>query len=127
MWAERHRHHHDRQPTTIARLIAGGLAIGGTLWGLLLLPGVGLGLRFFLIFGPGYALTAAYLARTFSEPRREVRLVIWGASILIQGTWLIFVLAKWGPNVLVLLWWGPAVAASMIAAFLDSAEMEQDV
>lgn len=122
-WEARFRRRLRRGNTT-ARLIAGVLACGGAFWGLLLLPALGLGLPIMAMLGPGYLLTAGYFVRAFSEPTYEKRLVIWLASISIQGTWLIVALARFGLNPLALLWWGPAVIVSVVAAVLDGDETE---
>jgi len=85
----------------ILRILAALLAAGGILWGLLCFEAFMDHVRHadsfdsllkLLIFVPGYLITAGYLTRCLSKPSLAWRRVIWGASALIQGAWLIFLL-----------------------------------
>jgi hypothetical protein len=74
------------------RFLAGVLAAGGILWGILLG-----GLAFengvdwaSLVLIPGYIITAGYIVRCIYTPQLSWRRVIWGASIFVQGAWLLF-------------------------------------
>jgi hypothetical protein len=74
------------------RVLALSLAIGGAAWGLVVLVLLLLGghaLDFVLIFGPGYAITAAYAVRACHTPRQKWRLLLWIMSALVQGSWLV--------------------------------------
>jgi hypothetical protein len=83
------------------RILAALLAAGGIWWGYFLHDPFMDHVRHadsfndllgLLIFAPGYLITAGYLIRCLSKPSLAWRRVIWGASALIQGAWLIFLL-----------------------------------
>jgi hypothetical protein len=77
------------------RLLALSLAIGGIAWGLfsaLLLLAGAQPLEFVVIFGPGYAITAGYIARVCHTPKPVWRILLWLASTLVQGYWLGWIL-----------------------------------
>ena len=71
------------------RFLAGVLAAGGILWGLLSVGAIGIN-GFSLIFIPGYIITLGYIIRCVYTPRLLWRRMLWGASALVQGAWLIF-------------------------------------
>jgi hypothetical protein len=106
----------DNGPT-LPRLLAVFLAIGGVFWGLVLISGFGLA-AFLPPFGLGYFLTVGYVVRVLSVPSLQTRRIIWVASIIVQGWWLIaFGLPDmWmrGPNS-ASLWWVFASVASVVA------------
>jgi hypothetical protein len=77
------------------RFLAGLLAAGGVLWGLLASAFVFRTLAS-LVFIPGYIITVGYIIRCFSTPRLSWRRVIWGASVFVQGAWVIFYFGAYG-------------------------------
>jgi hypothetical protein len=72
------------------RFLAGVLAAGGIFWGLL---ASGVILHFHttasLVFIPSYIITAGYIIRCIYTPQLLWRRVIWGASAIVQGLWLV--------------------------------------
>ncbi len=73
-----------------------------------------------LIFAPGYAITAGYIARAFGVTSRPVRKLIWAASMLVQGVWLGWAIGqlpdiRHTAELLFLFWWLFAFVASVIA------------
>jgi hypothetical protein len=101
-------------PRTIAII----LAVGGSIWGAFLILAFGPAAPLFLPFSIGYMVTAGYVVRAVSVPPLQVRRVIWAASILVQGGWLVFAglpgLARQGPH-LFALWWAFATVCSVVA------------
>jgi hypothetical protein len=86
---------HDK--LLVPRLLAVLLVLGGCFWGLLLSPWLfrpGVSPLAWAIFGPGYAVTLGYIIRSVSTPSLTARRLIWTASILVQGSWLAWVV--WG-------------------------------
>lgn len=106
---------------SIPRMIAIGLAIGGIFWGGLLLLVFGPMALLPLPFGVGYAVTAGYIVRAVSFPSHDTRLLIWWASILVQGVWLCIDLAdfRWDGKHFVTLWWANAVVCSVVALLAE--------
>jgi len=118
-----------------ARSVPGSLAVvlalGGCCWGLLLSPWLFRGDVSPLavaVFGPGYLLTAAYIVRSVSRPSVQIRSLIWLASLLVQGAWLVWDLrgicqaieaGRSMPPVLLTAWWAFATGASAIALVAD--------
>ncbi len=117
------------------RIVAGLLAIGGIYWSVLLLPWMrqpeNLLLKLF-VFGPGYVVTLGYLIRVFASPPFLGRQVIWGASVLVQGGWLVcHVVATLGHEggitrlaqpISVVAWWLFATVGSVVALLLEREE-----
>jgi hypothetical protein len=112
------------------------LAAGGALWGIFCLlffigapsDKVGVSLRVsLLIFGPGYLVTIGYFVRAFTSPRVGWRRVIWGASVLVQGTWFFLIAvhdlthhAHIVPfEYVTIAWWGFALVLSLYALITD--------
>jgi hypothetical protein len=110
----------------LPRLLAVLLALGGCFWGLLLSPWLfrpDVSPLAVAVFGPGYLVTLGYIVRSVSTPALTARRLIWGVSILVQGSWLAWIV--WGmsekvvagrmPNesVLPVAWWVFATAASV--------------
>lgn len=111
------------------RVVAGILATGGVLWGVLfgLVIVFGYNQLFALMIAlPGYAVTFGYLVRTFRSPAIATKRWIWGSSAVVQGAWLAFLVLNCRgsdyltPLVLILLaWWGGTTLASIIGFFVD--------
>jgi hypothetical protein len=108
----------QKQASPFPRLFAILLALGGCFWGLLLAPWLfsrDVSPLAIVIFGPGYVLTLGYIVRSVSTPPLATRQFLWIASILVQGSWLAWIV--WGmsekilkghiPNepVLPVAWW----------------------
>ena len=72
------------------RFLAGLLAAGGVLWGLLA-SAVMFRTLASLVFIPGYFVTAGYFVRCIYTPRLSWRRMIWGSSAFVQGAWLFIV------------------------------------
>jgi len=72
------------------RFLAGVLAAGGIGWGFWSVVAI---VTFHtlasLIFIPGCIITVGYIVRCFRTPQLSWRRVIWGASALVQGAWLV--------------------------------------
>jgi len=106
----------DMNQTSLPRLIAVVLAVGGSVWGVLLLLSAGAAVLVWFPFCIGYPLTAGYIVRAVTCPSLVVRRVIWLASIVVQGGWLLYAGLQELPRVtLPFLWWAFATAASVIA------------
>ncbi len=117
------------------RIVAGFLAIGGIYWGVLLLPWMpqpeNLLLKLF-VFGPGYVVTLGYWIRVLASPPLLGIQLIWGASVLVQGGWLVcHVVATLGREggvtrlaqpKLVVAWWLFATVGSVVALMLEREE-----
>lgn len=112
------------------RGLAAGLAMGGIGWGifcaLLLLRGDPL--RGLLLFGPGYVVTISYLWRAIVNPEPRWRRVIWGASVLVQGGWLVWSLVDAMQHGRILTfpfanlsnaWWFCSFVASLVGLLAD--------
>jgi hypothetical protein len=115
-----------------SRMIAGLLAAGGAYWGLMFLP-----LIFhaehpifpLLLFGPGYAVTLAYVIRLFSTPPLRARQFIWVLSILVQGGWLVCYVVvsladgasirRLAEPILIVFWWLFAFVGSITALIME--------
>jgi hypothetical protein len=111
-------------PEEQCRMMAVGLAIIATLWGVYCL--------FFIAFGawpavlvlvPGYALTAGYYWRGFGKPSFGWARAIWLSSLVVQGTWLAVALC-WGKprnasEWILVAWWALASAYSAIGFLLE--------
>ena len=79
------------------RLFASVLAFGSVLWGAF---GLFIIISLFrssssyliwslLIFGPGYIIMVGYVIRAFCTLPTTLRRIIWAASCLVQGIWLV--------------------------------------
>jgi hypothetical protein len=108
------------------KTIAGILAVGGFLWGLLCLPFIisGKTLHSLLIFGPGYIVTIGYFIRWFSIPRLSIRRAIWLSSLLVQGAWLaiyllLFALEPTAFGLFFGLWWIFAFGLSLFCLYSE--------
>jgi hypothetical protein len=117
------------------RFLAGVLAVGGILWGVPLSGIFAHGVDWsWLIFIPGYIITVGYIIRCVYTPRLSWRRVIWGASSIVQGAWLVSIIAAmiygelryggvtaadvFGPIVF-WLWWIFALGISIYALRFD--------
>jgi hypothetical protein len=112
--------------------MAGILAAGGALWGMLCLP--------FLIGGDwvhlnrtdlsilaGYLVTIGYCIRCFSNPPLSARRAIWGFSMIVQGGWLSWYI--WGAihggartsafEFVAVYWWLFAFVVSLVGLFTE--------
>ncbi len=113
--------------SSLPRLVAVGLALGGTGWGVFLLLVFGANALWPLPFGFGYAVTAGYWLRALTTPELFARRAIWAASIAVQGTWLALgLMSLWGgePNWFAA-WWALATAASVVALRLEPPAAEE--
>jgi len=97
------------------------LAIGGVLWGVVLLLMFGPAALFPVPFGIGYLVTAGYIFRACHDAN-GIRSWIWGLSAAVQGTWLaIFTLftlagsAEPGSIIILMPWWIASFAGSIWA------------
>jgi hypothetical protein len=107
------------------RFVAILLAAGGTFWGLFLLAGFGPAALIPLPFGIGYLVTVGYIVRSVMVPPLGVRYLIWGASILVQGAWLLWIVSDMAKRVaagrqvfeppLIIAWWAFATISSVVA------------
>jgi hypothetical protein len=114
------------------RLMAGLLAAGGIFWGLFCFLFIIAGdkARAFLVFGPGYLVTAGYVIRFRSILSLPFRRGIWAFSLLVQGAWLGWYL--WGAlhggarssafEFLCVIWWSFAVVASLFGLVAEPRE-----
>ncbi len=104
--------------SSLPRVIAVLLSVGGSLWGAFLLGGFGWESLIQFPLAVGYVVTVGYIVRAVSFPRLAVRRAIWGLSLIVYGAWLVWVgipdLPRAGPNP-VILWWALATAASAVA------------
>jgi hypothetical protein len=112
------------------RAVAAVLATAGIGWGsfcvIFLLRGDLL--RSLLLFGPGYVVTIGYLWRAIVNPDPAWRRVIWGASALVQGGWIIWSLIGSIQHGRILTfpfanlsnaWWACSFVASLIGVLAD--------
>ena len=119
----------------VPRILAGVLALGGSCWGILLSPWLfqrDASPLAWVVFGPGYVVTVGYIIRTFSTPPLGVRRLIWIASLLVQGAWLLWII--WGISerlaagntvnepILVVGWWLFATGASVAGLVTEKAK-----
>jgi hypothetical protein len=108
------------------RFLAGLLAAGGIFWSVLSLGAIS------LVFIPGYIITLGYIVRCICTPRLSWRRVIWGASVFVQGAWLLFYFGAYGFTFssgdshsiadvanLFTLWWIVALSVSIYAYRFD--------
>jgi hypothetical protein len=104
--------------STLPRVIAVLLALGGSLWGAFLLGGFGWEALVQFPLAVGYVVTVGYIVRAMSFPPLAVRRAIWAVSLIVHDAWLVWVgipdLPRAGPNP-VILWWALATAASAVA------------
>lgn len=121
-----------RLEAAVLRLSAGLLAAGGTAWALLcaavILSG-GANWHSIAVFGPGFIVTYGYYWRALAPPPMMFCRVIWGSSLLVQGSWLAFIAAEaWGelgngpapPGVyMVVFWWSSSTLLSLVGLCLD--------
>jgi hypothetical protein len=118
----------------VARLLAIQLAIGGSFWGLLLLPVLlspNVPALAVAVLVPGYLVTVGYIVRSVCTPPPEGRLLIWVSSLLVQGAWLLFLIgsviekAVAGGSVaqdvssVPAVWWLFATVASVVGLLAD--------
>jgi hypothetical protein len=84
------------------RFLAGVLAAGGILWGILSVAAstMSQSIVTWLVFMPGYIITIGYIIRCIYTPQILWRRVIWGASTLVQGLWVVFYFGALGYGVL---------------------------
>ena len=133
---------HDKLlPPWLPRLLAVLLALGGCFWGLLLSPWIfrpGVSPAAISGFGPGYLVTLGYIVRSVSTPPLIARRLIWAGSIMVQGSWLVWivwaifeqVLAGHTLNepVLFVAWWLFATATSVVGLLAEGPKQaEPDV
>jgi hypothetical protein len=119
----------------LPRLLAIPLALGGCFWGFLLFPWVfrpEASLQGLAIFVPGYLVTLGYIVRSAFTLPLMVRRLIWGSSILVQGSWLAFMIGSIiveisrgghlphkGGDMFIFAWWVFATTASVAGFFVD--------
>jgi hypothetical protein len=103
----------------IVRGIAAVLALGGIVWGAILLASFGLWALFPLPFGVGYILTAGYLFRAFDRLSPRLRQAVWLLSISTQGLFFVYSLPELASKPVLPVWWGFAAAASALALRLE--------
>jgi hypothetical protein len=115
---------------TLFRIMASVLAIVATLWGIFVAVLVLYGpvwWRAYFTFGPGYVVMLGYYWRALGRPSPSWCRVIWGVSLLVQGTWLVFAtnaayyegIRAVGP--VFIIWWGIATIASLAGLVFDRA------
>ena len=107
----------DTPAPSVARLIAIALMMGGLFWGMFLLLAFGPVALFPLPFGVGYLVTVGYIVRAVSVPAFGIRMLIWIASLMVQGYWLLQSIpdiTRTGLN-LISAWWLFATVCSVIA------------
>jgi hypothetical protein len=118
---------------TPARIMAGLLAAGGTLWGLFCLPflvgadWVHLNSTDLSILA-GYLVTVGYFIRCCSHPPLSARRGIWIFSTVVQGGWLGWYV--WGAihggarasafEFMAVLWWIFAFVVSLVGLIIES-------
>lgn len=118
----------DHRRIVLLRTIAGILAIGATFWAIF----IGYLVIYdwphaLLWFGPGYVVTVAYYWRALGHPSRNWCRAIWGLSLLVQATWLTYiVVGAFHGRVddeaftrVIVAWWAGSVVLSFIGLFLD--------
>ena len=125
----------------IPRVIASLLALGACFWGILLSPVIAQTIEkpmVLLTLGLGYVIMLGYLILVFFPPALPARLLIWGLSVLVQGSWLVWYgvdlvrhLAQggsWNEPPLFLGWWLFATVGSIVGLLLEkeSGEKESD-
>jgi hypothetical protein len=87
-----------------------------------------------LVFAPGFVITAGYVSRCFYTPQLFWLRIIWGASAIVQGGWLIYYFAPMAYRAfqhkddtitssdfinLMTLWWLFALVISICGFFYD--------
>lgn len=110
-----------------SRLIAGILAIGGCSWGILFLPLLvrkNVSPLAIMVFGPGYLVTFGYLVRLFGTPPLAWRYLIWISSLVVQGAWIVWMIAAGGlgqifkePPIPVAWWIGSVILTAVALAY----------
>jgi hypothetical protein len=112
----------------ILRLNAGGLAISATGWAILCaLFLIGGSWRAALVFAPGYIVTVGYYWRAFGRPPQNWRIAIWGASFVVQGAWLAWIIIGMlsGPlggglfGITLIAWWAYSSFVSLICLIME--------
>jgi hypothetical protein len=110
------------------RVLAIVFSVVGVGWGLFCLPLVFSSFYGLILFGPGYIVTAGYVARACLELSWGVRVGIWWLSALVQGAWLIWALCGISQGAwfrgfafewVTLVWWACAFVASMFGALSE--------
>ncbi len=118
----------SRDKAMAVRLLAGLLAAIASLWSvfcLLLLWACAFHPGAVLVFAPGYLVTAGYIWRASTTPDLGARQLIWVASLLVQGAWLVLFLLDFRlpqdfSQALLMSWWLLACAGSAWALHLES-------
>jgi hypothetical protein len=73
------------------RFLATALAIVSHVWGILCAIFLSAGFwRAAPLFVPGYIVMVGYFWRAIGDPSRNWARAIWGASLLVQGAWLVW-------------------------------------
>lgn len=108
--------------------LAIALAVGGVLWGAVLLLIFGPAALFPVPFGIGYLVTAGYIFRACHDAN-GIRSWIWGLSAGVQGIWLamltLFTLAgSVEPGIIILMPWWIASFAGSIWAFRNDCDYD---
>ena len=109
-------------PWPLPRLIAILLAVVSCFWGVLLLHVFGPLAIVAFPFGLGYIVMVGYIVRAVSVPALDIRRMIWGTSIAVQGMWLCIAITELdttGIN-LVFMWWLFATVASVAALIAET-------
>ena len=121
----------------VARDIAAALSLGGLYFSVVLFPLIrdSDNPLAYILFGPGYIVTAGYVLRTVATLSLPVRRLIWSASLLVQGGWLLFhVVASVGsPSPLnqlfrpmfVVAWLCGAVVLSCVALSIETPDVAE--
>jgi hypothetical protein len=122
----------ERLARWVPRTLATVLAVGGCFFGLLLYPWTFRGDVSPLavaVFGPGYLITLGYIIRACSTPTLGFRRLLWSASLVIQGTWMVGDLSGMAARLaagqtlneplLPTAWWIFATFASVTGILLD--------
>jgi hypothetical protein len=118
------------------KFLAGLLAAGGIFWTFFSIAASRISDSFLvsLVFVPGYIVTVGHVIRCVCTPRLSWRRVIWGASVFVQGAWLVAIISAlicgelryggvaaadvFGPMVL-WFWWAFALGISIHAYRFD--------
>lgn len=116
----------------VPRVLAALLALGGSFFGVLLSPWIfrsDVSPLALAVFGPGYVITLAYFVRMLSTPSLSIRRLIWVASVMVQGTWMVWDLSGISAKIaagqsvneplLPSAWWVLATAASVIGLITE--------
>ena len=125
-------HINVRQPMfkSYPQLFACLLALGGLFWAFFLsVAAVARGwngiLGVAVYFGLGYLIWAGWIVRAFHSFKLSLRVTLWTASILYNGSYFVRAIGGFRTHTgeLPLYWWGIASVMSVIALFLEVPEM----